>query len=66
MLPQPDVGLFFNASKRADRDVADRMWDSDSSFFRAVLKLFVTPFVRNFIPAVFPQSLDDFTAAHDT
>jgi len=32
--------------------------------FHTVLKLLVTPLVRNFIPAVFPQTLDDLPTAH--
>ena len=50
--------------RRADGDVPHRMRHGDSPLFRAVLELLVTSLMRNFVPAVFPQTLDDLTAAH--
>jgi hypothetical protein len=64
ILPQPDACLFFDASKRADGDVTHRMRDRNSAGFGGVLELLVTPLVRNLIPAVVPQMLDDLPAAH--
>ncbi len=53
-------------AKRADGDIADRVRDGNSSLFRSVLELLVTTLVRNFIPAIFSQALDDLTTTHGT
>src|SRR5258706_8528879 len=64
--PQPDASLFFNAPEGPDGNVTHRMRRGYSAWFRAVLELLVASLMSNLIPAVFPQTLDHFTAAHAT
>ena len=40
------------------------MWHSDPSRLHGMLELFVAPNMRNLIPAVLLQELDDFSAGH--
>jgi hypothetical protein len=51
-LPQLDAGLFFNASKRSDRNVSLGVNDRNAAWFRQVLELLMAAGLIDFKPAV--------------
>ena len=61
---RPSVGLtlvrqlLLYASQGSYRYIPARMWHSDTTFFRGVLELFMAADLIDFVPAVFPQFVD--------
>jgi hypothetical protein len=63
-LPQPNACLLFDASQRANWYVSNRMWHSDPSRLHRMLELLVATAMRDFVPAILIQTLDDLPAGH--
>ena len=46
--------------------ISNRMWHSDPSRLHRMLELLVAAAMRDFVPAILIQTLDDFPAGHKT
>src|SRR2546421_10827871 len=64
--PQPNACLLFDASQRANWYISNRMWHSDPSRLHRMLELLVATAMRDFVPAILLQTLDDLPAGHKT